>query len=155
MVESSDVCPGPHVVAGFASQRHAVAAPLRHAFLELAVVRIGVTRGAAHVFKMERQELVGTACRSHLVTIGAGHGGMGTRQCEASFAMLRDGKERTVKIPYGVAILAFVQIWGGGELAVMSILVTVRAERKFHLVDRALAGRKMALGAFHGHVFAS
>ena len=149
MVESVDVCPGPHVVAGFASQRRTVAAPLRHAFLELAVVRIGMTRRAAHVFKMERQDLVDPACRSRLVAIGAGHRGMGSPQCEASFAVLRDGKERTVKIAYGVAILAFVEIGGCRELAVMRILVAVRAKREFHLVNGVLAGRKMALAAFH------
>ena len=79
VVESVDVRPGPHVVAGFASQRRTVAAPLRHPFLELAVVRIGMTRRAAHVFKMERQDLIGPACRSHFVAIGAGHRGMGSR----------------------------------------------------------------------------
>ena len=57
-----------------------------------------MTRGAAHVYKMERQDLVRAARRSGLVAIGAGHGGMGSRQCETSFAVLRDGKQRTVKI---------------------------------------------------------
>jgi hypothetical protein len=142
-------------VAGFASQRRAIGAALRHAIFEFAVVWIGMTRGAAHIFKMERQDLVGPARPSRLVAIGAGHGRVRSRQSEASLAMLRDGKERTVKITHGMAILAFVQIWGGGELAVMSVFVAVRAKREFDLVNRVLAGRKMALGAFHGNVFAS
>jgi hypothetical protein len=33
--------------------------------------------------------------------------------------------------------------------------MAVRAKREFHLIDRVLAGRKMALVAFHGHVLAS
>jgi len=63
--------------------------------------------------------------------------------------VLRDGKERTVKIAYGVAILAFVEIGGCRELAVMRVLVTVRAKREFHLVNGVLPCWKMALGAFH------
>jgi hypothetical protein len=155
MVESVDVCPGPHVVAGFASQRCAIGAALRHAVLELAVVRIGVTRGAAHVFEMEGQDLVCSPSRTCLVAIGARHGGVGSGQGEASLAVLRNGKERTVKIAHRMAILAFVEIGGGGELSVMRVLVTVRAEGKFHLINRVLASRKMALVAFYGHVFPS
>jgi hypothetical protein len=141
-------------VAGLTSQRRAVGALLGHAIFEFPVMRIRVAGGAAAVFEAKRHDLVSAACRSHFVAIGAGHRGMGSRQCEASFAMLRDGKERTVKIAYGVAILAFVEIGGCGELAVMRILVTVRAKREFHLVNGVLAGRKMTLVTGNGNVFA-
>src|SRR5260370_28569212 len=53
-----------------------------------------------------------------------------------------------------MAILAFVQVWGRGELAVMSILVTVRAKREFYFVNRVLSGRQMAFGAFDRDVLA-
>ena len=155
MVESVDVCPGPHVVAGFASQRRAVGASLRHAIFEFAVMRIRVAGGATAVFKMERHNLVGAATRSHFVAIGAGHCGMGSGQCKASLAMLHDGKCRAVKVPNRMAVLAFVQIRRPCELAVMGILMAVRAKRESHLVNGVLAGWKMALRAFHGHVFAS
>ena len=142
-------------MAGLASQRRAVGAPLRHAVFEFAVMRIRVAGGATAVFKPERHDLVSAATRSHFVAIGAGHRGMGSRQSEASFAVLRDGKERTVKIAHRMAILAFVEMRGCGELAVMRVLVAVRAKREFHLVDGVLAGWKVALRAFHDHVFAS
>jgi len=140
-------------VAGFASQRRAVGASLRHAVLELTVVRIGMTCRATRIFKMEGQDLVRAARRSRLVTIGAGHGGVGPGQCEASFAMLRDRKSGAMKIAHSMAILAFVEIWCGGKLSIMRVLVTIRAKRKFHLVNGVLAGGKMALIAFYGHVF--
>jgi hypothetical protein len=155
MVEAVDVCPRPHVVAGFTTKSCAVGTALRHAVLELTVVRIGMTRCAAHILKMEGQDLVGPARRSRLVAIGAGDSGVGSGQSEPSVAMLRNGKERTVKIAHGMAIFAFVQVWHPAELAVMRILVTVRAQSEFHVVNRVLAGRKMALRAFDGNVFAS
>lgn len=148
MVKSVDVRPRPHTVACLASQRCAVGALLGHAIFEFAVMRICVAGGATAVLEAERHNLVGAARRSRLMAIGARHGGVRSRQSESGLAMLRDGKECTVKIAHCMAILAFVQVWGGGELAVMSILVTVCAERKLHLVNRVLAGRKMALGAF-------
>jgi len=141
MVESVDICPRPHIVTGFASQRGAVGASLRHAIFEFAVVRICVAGGATAIFEAERHNFVRAARRSHLVTIGAGHGGVRSGQSEASVAMLGDGKESAVKIAHGVAVLAFVQMRSRGELAVMRVLVTVRAKREFHLVNRVLAGR--------------
>ncbi len=53
-----------------------------------------------------------------------------------------------------MAILAFVQVRGRGELAVMSILVTVRAKREFYFVNRVLSDRQMAFGAFDRDVLA-
>ena len=139
MVKAIDIDPGPHVVAGFASERCAVGASLSLAIFEFAVVRICMAGGASAIFESERQNLVLAACRSRLVTIGAGHGGMCTGQSETSVAVLRDGKERTVPVAHGMTIFAFVQMRSGGELAVMRVLVTVRAERKFHFVNCVLA----------------
>jgi len=81
---------------------------LRHAIFEFAVVRICVAGGATAIFEAERHNFVRAARRSHLVTIGAGHGGVRSGQSEASVAMLGDGKESAVKIAHGVAVLAFV-----------------------------------------------
>jgi len=113
-----------------------------------------VAGGASEIFKVERHDFVGAARGSHLVTIGAGYGGVRSGQGKTSVAMLGDGKERTVKIAHGVAILAFVEMRCRGELAVVSVFMTVRAKREFHLVNGVLAGRKMAFGAFDGNVFA-
>jgi hypothetical protein len=63
-------------VARLASQGCAVGASLRHAVFEFAVMRICVAGGATTIFEAERQNLVGAACRSHLMAIGAGHGGV-------------------------------------------------------------------------------
>ena len=127
MVESSYVRPGPYIVAGFTTKRCPTGPALRHAVFELTVVWIGMTRRAAHILKMERQDFVGAACCSRLMTIGAGHGGVCSGQSETSVAMFRDRKRRAVEVLNRVAILAFVQIWSGGELALMSVFVTVRA----------------------------
>ena len=79
MVEAVDVCPGPHMVASFAAQRRAVGAALRHAVLELVVMRILVAGCTASVFEMEGQNLIRSARRAYLMTIGARHGSMSTR----------------------------------------------------------------------------
>lgn len=61
MIEAPDVNPGPRVVTGFAAQRPSVRTLLRHAFLELALVRIGMASGTSAILKMEWQNLVGSA----------------------------------------------------------------------------------------------
>jgi hypothetical protein len=118
-------------------------------------MRICVACSATAIFEAERHNFVGAARGSRFVTIGARHGGVGPGQSETSVAMLGDGKERTVKIAYGMTVLAFVQMRSAGELAVVSVFMAVRAKREFHLVNGVLAGRQMALGAFYGNVFAS
>lgn len=154
MVEAVDIGPGPHVVAGFASLRCAVGASLGHAIFEFAVVGIRVAGSATAIFEAERHDFVGAACRPHLVTIGARNGGVGSGQYETSVAMLGDGKEGAVKIAHGMAIFAFVGVRSGGELAVMRVLVTIRAKSEFDLVNRIFTGGQMALSALDGNVFA-
>jgi hypothetical protein len=61
MIEASDVNPGPRVVTGLAAQRPSIRALLRHALLELALVRIGMACGTSTILKMEGQNLVGSA----------------------------------------------------------------------------------------------
>lgn len=117
-------------------------------------MRVCVAGGATAIFEAERHNLVRATRCSHLVTIGAGHGGMCSGQSEPGFTVLRDGKEGAVKIAHGMAILASVQIRSGSELAVMSVLVTIRAKREFHFVNRVFAGWKMAFGAFDRNVLA-
>lgn len=141
-------------MTGFTSQGRAIGAALRHAVLELAVVHVEVTRGAAHVLPMKGHDLVAAAGRADFVAIGAGHRRMRPREDETGVAMLRNRKSGAVKIQNGVAILAFVQIRGGGELAIVRILVAVRAKREFHLVNGVLASGQMALVAGHGDVLA-
>jgi len=61
VIESLDVCPGPHVVAGFTAERRAVGAPLFLRIFEFTMMRIRVASGAGHVVPAEREDLVGPA----------------------------------------------------------------------------------------------
>ena len=76
VVEAVDVRPGSHVMAGFAAEGRAVGAALRHAVLELAVMRIVVACRTGQVLEMEGQDFVGAACGAYLMAIGARHGRM-------------------------------------------------------------------------------
>lgn len=140
MVEAIDIDPRAHVVASFASQGRAIGAQFLLLLLKFTVMGILMAAGAAHVFPTEWKDLIGSPGGSDLVTVSARHGGVGSRQCETSVAMLCDGKERAVKITDGMAILAFIGAGSSGELAVMGILVAIGTERKFHLVNGVLAG---------------
>jgi hypothetical protein len=100
------------------------------------------------------QYLIGAASGSCFVAIGARHRRVGARQNETGVAMFRDGECGAVPIQNGMAILTSVQIRKGGKLVVMRILVTVRAEGKFHLVNGVFAGRQMTLAARDGDVLA-
>lgn len=71
MIKAADVCPGSCIVARFAAQRNAVRTLLRHAVLEFAVMRIVVAGCTSQVVKVERQDLVRSACGAHFVTIRA------------------------------------------------------------------------------------
>lgn len=148
------VRPRRHAMAGFTSQWRTVCAPLRHALVEFAVVRVRVTRRARAVFESKCDDSIGAAGRPQLVAIRTSHGGVGALQCEARLAMHGDGKGRAVKIADRVAALALVEERSACELAGMGVLVTVHARFEFHFVKRVLAGRDVAPGAFHLDVFA-
>ena len=152
VVKTVDVRPGPHVMAGFAAEGRAVGAALRHAVLELAVMRIVVACRTGQVLEMEGQDFVGAACGAYLMAIGARHGRMGTRQCETCVAMFGDGKSGTVEVQDGVTALAFIQIRRRCKLIVVGILVAIRASREFHLVNRVFPRGQMAFSAFDGDV---
>ena len=68
--------------------------------------------------------------------------------------MLGNGKQRTVEILNGVAAFAAILVRRIGELTAVDVFVAVHAVRKLHIVNSGLAGRKMALCAFHFEVLA-
>ena len=150
MVEAIHICPGPHVVAGFASERRPIGPELCHAILEFAVVRIRVARGAALILEMKRQNLVRSARRAHLMTIRAGHGCMRSRQSKTGVAMLGDSECGSVEVLDRVTAFTFVLIRRRGKLPIVCVLVAIGASRKLHFINRVLACRQMALGAFDG-----
>ena len=95
-------------MAGFAAQRRAIGAALRHAIVEFAVMDIRMAAGTRHVFEKKWQDLIGPASGTHFVAIGTGDGGVRASQNELSFAMFGDGECGAVKVQNGMTILAFV-----------------------------------------------
>src|SRR5258708_1316397 len=68
--------------------------------------------------------------------------------------MLGDSEQRAVEILNGVAAFAAILVRRVGELTAVHVFVAVHAVRKLHIVNSGLAGRKMALCAFHFEVLA-
>ena len=128
-------------MAGFTSLRRAVGTTPRHAFVEFAMMDIGMAGGASPILEMERQDLVGPSGGANLMTIGARNGGVRPGQRKTCLAMFGDRECGAVPIQNGMTILAFVQIRGSCKLSVMGILVAVGAGCEFHLIDRVLASR--------------
>ena len=153
MVKAADVDPGPGGVAGFAAQRSAIGALLRHAVLEFALVGIGVAGGAGAVLEMERQNLVGSSSEAHFVAFRAGHGHMRPGQDKPRVLVLGNRECRAMKVLYGMAILATVLIGSGGKLFVMRVLMAIRAGREFHLVEGVFSGGRMTFVAGDGGMF--
>lgn len=139
VVKTDYVGPRPCVVTRFAAEKRPIGAALRHAVLELPMVRVLVTCGAGHIFKDKRQDLIRSARGSYFMTIRAGHGCVRTGQWETSVAVFGDCKGRAMKILNRVATLTLVLIRLGEKLAVVSILVAVQASRKLHLVNGVFA----------------
>lgn len=139
MIKTCDVRPGSQVMTGFAAQWRAVGPAMGHAVLKLAVVGICMAGRAASIFEMEWQDLVGSAGRPHLMTIGARHGGVGSRQRETCVAMLGDCKRGTVKILNRMTTLALVLIRSFRKLSVVGVLMAIRTGGEFHLIDGVFA----------------
>jgi hypothetical protein len=140
-------------VAGFAAKRRAVCAALRHAVVEFPVVHINVTGRAGPILEMERRDFVLPSCGTDFVTIGTRHSCVGAGQRETGVAMLCDRKCGAVEVQNSMAIFAFVSVRSGGELAVMRILVAIRARCELHLVNRVLTSGQVAFAAFDSDVF--
>lgn len=116
---------------------------------------IEVASGTTAILEAEGHDLVVAASGPRLVAIRARHSRVRSSQSKTRVTMLGDGKSGAVEVLNCVAGLALIQVWSGGELAVVGILVTIGAEREFHFVNRIFARRQMALAAIHGYMFAS
>ena len=84
-----------------------------------------------------------------LVTIGARNRDVPTRQHESSLLVFGQRKGRGLVSFQVVALVAGIQVRGRGKLTGMAVLVAIRAEVKFHPVQRVFALRNVALCAFH------
>lgn len=88
MIEVPDVNPRPRGMAGLATEGSSICALERHAFLELTFVGIHVASRTRAVFKVEWQNLVGSAGETSFVTVRAGDRRMGSRKGKARIFML-------------------------------------------------------------------
>ena len=140
-------------MAGLAPQRGSIGTPLRHAFLELTAMRIGVTCRAGAILEVEWQNLVRAPAQSDFVTCRARDSRVRPGQRKTRVTVLGYRERGSVEVPDRVAILAAILIGRRDELLVVGVLVTIRARRKFHLVDRVFARGRVALFAGHGRMF--
>ena len=149
VVESVDIRPRPCAVAGLAAKRCAVWPTPRHAVLKLTMMGILMAGRTASIFEAKRQNLVRSMRHLRLMAIVARDGHVCAGQRVFRISMLCDSEERAVKILYGVAAFAAIAVRRAGKLPIVHVLMTVRAFRKLHLVDRVLAGRNVAFVAVH------
>ena len=154
VVKTTDVYPRFCVVARFAPERTAIAALTRHPLAKFAVVRIRVAGRASAICKMEGCNFVDRVGDSCFVAIIAGNGHVRAREREFRLSMLGNRKQRTVKVLNGVATFAAIIVRRGGKLPGMDVFVAVHAVCKLHVVNCCLAGRDVALRAFHLGVLA-
>src|SRR5271157_1083928 len=154
MVEAVDVSPGLEVVASLATKRSSIHPLPRHLLVKLALVRILMTSRAGQVREMERQDGIRAPAQACLMALGTGHSRMGSRERETRVAMFGDRIGCAVPFLDRVAIFTAILERGAGELAVVRILVAVRAECELHFVKRIFACRDVALRAFHINVLA-
>lgn len=153
MIEALYLDPGSRGVARLAAQRGPIGVPLRHAFLELTLVGIGVARRAGTIFEMERQDFVRSSAQTGLVAVRAGNGRMNSGKGKTRVLVLRNREGRAMKVSYRVAILATILVGCSGELLVMGVLVAIRAGREFDFILSVLARGCMALLARDGRMF--
>lgn len=114
-----------------------------------------MTRGTTHVGKTERQNLVGPPTQAYFVAVRTRNRRVRPRQRVARLPVHRQGESRLMEILDGVAAFTFVLIRGSDKLAVMGVLVAVRANREFHFINRVLPCRQVTLVTFHLDVLAS
>jgi hypothetical protein len=154
VVKAPKVYPRFCVVACFAPKQTAISPPTCHPLAKFSVVRIRMAGRATAIFKMERRNFVDRVGDSHLVAVIAWNGHVCACQRKLGLSMLDDRKQRTVKVLDRVAAFAAIIVRSGGKLARMDVFVAVHAVCKLHVVNCCLAGRKMALRAFHLAVLA-
>lgn len=91
------------------------------------MMRIEVASGTTAILEAERHDLVFAASCPYLVAIRTRHSRVRSSQSETRVTMLGNGKSGAMEVLNRVASLTFVQVRSAGELAVVSILVTVSA----------------------------
>lgn len=114
-----------------------------------------MTRGTTHVGKTERQNLIGPRTQAYFVAVRTRNRRVCPGQRVARLPVHHQSESCLMEILDGMAAFTFVLIRGSGKLAVMGVLVAVRASREFHFINRVLPCRQVALVTFHFDVLAS
>jgi hypothetical protein len=120
------------------------AAALRHAFGKLVAMWVFMTRHAGEIFEVvPRWPLVSNG----LVAVNAGYRYVSACQFEIYLLVTGQCHRRLMKSRFVMALLTTVEVRRFGKLSRMRVLMTVKAQRKLHLVDCCLSGWNVALRA--------
>ena len=112
-------------------------------------MRIFVTPRAGGICEMERQNIVRPSTESRLMTIRAGDCRVRAGKRKSRALMLRNRVRGSLPIYGCMTVFTPMRIRGCSELIIVSILVAIRTGRKSQFVNRVLARRNVALGAFN------
>lgn len=154
MVETGQIGPCLHCVAGFAALPGSVGPQLCHLRVELPMVGVLVASGAGAIAKMKWSGSCHHACcsRGYRMALVASHREMRSGQGEAALLVEHDRVRRRLKAFYCMALLTLIVVRCAGELTVVRIAVAINALRKGDFVLRGRARRSMAFGAGHNGV---
>ena len=151
VIESGKLFPRLGRMTGLAPGGGTVGANLKHALLELALVRIGVATGAVQIFPVIDHGL-GLKLRRFFVAIGARNRDVPSGQHEVSFLVLGQAESRRFVAFQVVTPVAGVEVWRGRELGGMLVGMAVGATVELHLEQRVLALGNVTLRAFQARV---
>jgi len=146
MIELNRIFPFLDGMAELASSRLAVQARRGHKLSELAFVNVLM---ATRAVKLNKVIYRGFRSVSWLVAIIAWHGPVRFDEWEAGFLMQCQGVIRSLPGSPVVAPLATIKPRSSRKLALMFVLMAVRAQRKFDLVLRPFALRDVAISALN------
>jgi len=155
VIEALSIDPRFRAVASLAAQRLSVGSGLRHAVIELAMMRVLVARRACLIGEMERHVLVRfrhqcrRARRVRFVASDARNRRVRALQGEARLGVHCDRELRPVEISYGMAALAAILVGRLGELPTVGVLMAVGAFREFDFEYSVCSRRDVALRTFH------
>lgn len=114
-------------MAGLAPRYGSVAALLRHAILELSLVRVGMATRAIEIAPVIDHRRLGLELRRFLMAVTAGNGDMSAGQHESGLFMSRQPECGRLISVHRVAAIAGIQIRCGRKLPRVLIGVAVGA----------------------------
>ena len=154
VIKRRQVTPARDRVAALATELSA-ARPYAHQLLaELPVVRIAMASGAGAIFEPILFDLFEVRRQAGLVAVTTRDRQVRAGQRVSRLLMLRKSEGRRAEAAQIVAFLAAVVVRSGCELSKVRVLVAVRAQRKFDLVQGRRSGRNVTLRACDSRMFA-